>query len=118
VCGRCGVSLPVSATPVVVTDGTFDDEVLGSPLPVLLDVWAPWCLPCRSMGPVLDAIASTLAGRVRVAKLNVDKNPETAVRLRIQGIPTFVVFKEGREITRMIGARSKDDLLQKLGAVA
>jgi thioredoxin len=103
---------------VDVTDGTFDDEVLGSPLPVLLDVWAPWCLPCRGMGPVLDGIASSLAGRVRVAKLNVDKNPAAAARLRIQGIPTLIVFKEGREVSRMIGAREKDDLLQKLGAVA
>ena len=118
VCGRCRVPLPVSATPMDVTDGTFDDQVLGSPLPVLLDVWAPWCLPCRGMGPVLDGIASSFAGRVRVAKLNLDKNPETAVRLRIQGIPTLIVFKEGREISRMIGARGKDDLLQKLGAVA
>ena len=118
VCGRCRAQLPVSAAPVDVTDGTFDDDVLGSPLPVLLDVWAPWCLPCRGMGPVLDGIASSLAGRVRVAKLNVDKNPAAAARLRIQGIPTLIVFKEGREVSRMIGAREKDDLLQKLGAVA
>ncbi len=117
VCGRCRAQLPVSASPVDVTDGTFDDEVLGSPLPVLLDVWAPWCLPCRGMGPVLEGIASSLAGRARVAKLNVDKNPGAAARLRIQGIPTLIVFKEGREVSRMIGARGKDDLLQKLGAV-
>jgi thioredoxin 2 len=118
VCGRCQTQLPISVAPVEVTDGTFDDEVLGSPLPVLLDVWAPWCLPCRSMGPVLDGVASALAGRVRVAKLNADQNPEAMARLRIYGIPTFIVFKEGREVSRMIGARGKDDLLQRLGAVA
>ncbi len=100
------------------TDKTFDEEVLDSLLPVLLDVWAPWCLPGRGMGPVLDEVASSLAGRVRVAKLDVDENPEAAARLAIQGVPTLVVFKEGREVTRMIGAREKDDLLDRLGAMA
>jgi thioredoxin 2 len=114
VCGRCRARLPVSATPIEVTDKTFDEEVLGSPVPVLLDVWAPWCLPCRGTAPVLDEIASSLAGSVRVAKLDVDKNPEAAARLRIQGIPTFIVFEGGREVTRMIGARGKEDLLLSL----
>jgi thioredoxin 2 len=118
VCGRCRARLPVSAAPIEVTDKTFDEEVLESPVPVLLDVWAPWCLPCRGMAPVLDEIASSLAGRVRVAKLDVDKNPEAAARLRIQGIPTLVVFSEGREVRRMIGARGKDDLLRALGSQA
>jgi thioredoxin 2 len=118
VCGRCRARLPVSATPVDVNDRTFDDDVLGSPQPVLLDVWAPWCLPCRSMGPVLDAVASSVAGRARVAKLNVDENPAAAARLRIQGVPTFIVFRDGREVARMIGARGKRDLLASLGVVA
>jgi len=100
-----------------VTDRTFDDLVLGSPQTVLLDLWAPWCVPCRSMGPVLDDVASTLAGRVRVAKLNTDQNPATAARLRIQGIPTLVIFKDGHEVDRMIGVRSREELLRKLEKV-
>jgi len=118
VCGRCRARLPVSASPVEVTDATFDAEVLGSALPVLLDVWAPWCVPCRGMEPVVEEIASTLAGRLRVARLNVDENPEAAARLRIQGIPTFVVFEGGREVTRMIGVRDRDELLRRTAPVA
>jgi thioredoxin len=103
---------------VDVSDATFDAEILDSPLPVLLDLWAPWCMPCRSMGPVLEDVASTFAGRLRVAKLNVDENPEAAARLRLQGIPTLVLFKGGREVERMIGARDKAELLRRLEPMA
>ena len=118
VCGRCRARLPVSAAPVEVTDATFDGEVLGSVLPVLLDIWAPWCVPCRSMEPLVEEIASTFAGRLRVARLNLDDNPEATARLRIQGVPTLVVFEDGREVTRMIGVRDKDELLRRIGPVA
>lgn len=117
VCGRCRTPLAVSAVPLEVTDRTFDEEVLGSPLPVLLDVWAPWCVPCRSMGPILDDVASTLTGQVRVVKLNSDQSPATASRLRIQGIPTLLVFKGGHEVARMIGVRDRDALLKKMEEV-
>jgi len=100
---------------VEVTDAGFDEQVLGSPLPVLLDVWAPWCAPCRDMEPVIRELAASLAGRVRVGKLDMDRNPAATLRLRIQGVPTLILFKGGREITRMIGVRPKGDVL---GAVA
>jgi thioredoxin len=102
---------------VEVTDAAFDSEVLGSVLPVLLDIWAPWCVPCRSMEPVVEEIASIFAGRLRVARMNVDDNPESMARLRIQGVPTFLVFEKGREVARMIGVRDRDELLRRLAPV-
>jgi thioredoxin len=103
---------------VEVTDSRFEEQVLRSPLPVLLDVWAPWCVPCRGMEPVIEDLASSLSGRVRVAKLNVDRSPEAVVRLRIQGVPTVILFKGGHEVNRMVGARSKNDLMRALAGVA
>jgi len=117
VCGRCRAPLPTSSGVVEVTDSRFEDEVLASPLPVLLDVWAPWCVPCRGMEPVIEELASSLAGRVRVAKLNVDRSPEVTARLRIQGVPTVLVFKDGREVTRMVGERGKGELMRALVGV-
>ena len=93
VCGRCKTPLPVGNQPVTVTDATFATEVERSPLPVLLDMWAPWCGPCRMVGPVVEELAKEMAGRVRVAKLNVDENPATAARFHVQSIPTLLVLK-------------------------
>ena len=90
-----------------VTDATFESEVLKSPLPVLLDMWAPWCGPCRMVSPVIEQIAQGNAGKISACKLNVDENPETARKYGISAIPTVMMFKDGKEVTelRMIGAQ-------------
>ncbi len=90
--------------PLEVTDATFTQEVLRSAEPVLLDCWAPWCGPCRFMAPIMEELARTLHGSVKVAKLNVDDNPRTASSLGIRSIPTLAVFKNGRLIGTMLGA--------------
>ena len=118
VCGRCKTPLPVGNQPVTVTDATFETEVERSPLPVLLDMWAPWCGPCRMVGPVVEELAKEMAGRVRVAKLNVDENPATAARYHVQSIPTLLVLKNGREIERIVGAQPKAAIVQRLQKVA
>jgi thioredoxin 2 len=122
VCGRCKRPLPIGAqdaAPVAVTDATFASEVERSPVPVLLDAWAPWCGPCRMIAPIVDQLATELAGRVRVAKLNVDDNPVTAGRLDVRSIPMLLVFKGGREIDRIVGVQPKAEIARRvLRAVA
>jgi thioredoxin 2 len=118
VCGRCRAPIYPSSAVVETSDGRFDDQVLSSSLPVLLDVWAPWCVPCRGMEPIIEELARSLAGRVRVAKLNVDRAPATASRLRIQGVPTLIVFRHGHEVARMVGARPKAEILRALETTA
>jgi len=114
VCGRCKSPLALSAHPVTVTDTNFASEVAQSPLPVLLDMWAAWCGPCRMIAPVIEQLATELAGRVRVGKLNVDENPQTAARFGVQSIPTMLVIKDGREIDRLVGALPKQEILRRL----
>jgi thioredoxin len=90
--------------PIVISDTTFDREVLQSALPVVVDFWAPWCGPCRMVAPALERIAADLAGRLRVAKLNVDESPRAAERFQVQGIPTMLFVKNGRVVDRVVGA--------------
>lgn len=118
VCGRCKTPLPAGQKPVTVTDATFGAEVEGSPLPVLLDMWAPWCGPCRMVGPVVDELAGEWAGRVRVGKPNVDENPATAARFGVSSIPTLLIIKGGREIDRIVGAHPKAEIARRLERVA
>lgn len=113
-CGQCKAPLVVVAGPVTVTDATFAAEVERSPLPVLVDAWAPWCGPCRMVGPIVDELATELAGKVRVAKLNVDDNPATAARFDVRSIPTLLVMVNGREVDRIVGALPKAAIRQRL----
>ena len=99
---------------MTVTDATFATEVEHSPIPVLLDAWAPWCGPCRIISPVVDQLAADLAGRARVAKLNVDENPVTANRLNVRSIPMLLVFKGGREVDRIVGVQPKAEIARRV----
>ena len=118
ICGRCKTPLSAEAKPVTITDATFAAEVERSPMPVLLDMWAPWCGPCHMVAPVIEELAAEMAGRVRVAKLNVDENPATAARFRVQSIPTLLVLREGREIDRIVGLQPKAVIVERLQRAA
>lgn len=113
VCGKCRVPLPVGK-PQPVTDASFAQDVERSPLPVLLDAWAPWCGPCHMIAPVIDQLATELAGRVRVVKLNVDDNPRTAARFDLRSIPTLLVLRDGREVDRLVGVQPKQEIARRL----
>jgi len=95
---------------VYVTDDTFEDEVLKADVPVLVDYWADWCGPCKMIAPVLDEIADEYAGRLKVAKLNIDENPNTPPKFGIRGIPTLMLFKNGNVEATKVGAVSKSQL--------
>lgn len=114
VCGRCKARLSVQNAPATVTDATFGELVERSPLPVLVDAWAPWCGPCRIIAPVIDELAAEMAGRVRVAKLNVDENPMTASRFNLRSIPTLLVMRGGREVDRIVGVQPKAEITRRL----
>ncbi|HYQ72192.1 MAG TPA: thioredoxin TrxA [Gammaproteobacteria bacterium] len=92
------------------TDDTFEDEVLKSSAPVLVDYWAEWCGPCKMIAPILDEIASEYTGKIKVAKLNIDDNPQTPPKYGIRGIPTLMLFKDGNVEATKVGALSKSQL--------
>jgi len=97
-----------------VTDATFEAEVIKSDVPVLVDFWAEWCQPCKMMAPVLDELASDKAGKLKIAKLDVDSNQAMPDRFGIMSIPTMVLFKGGQEVDRAVGYMNKSQLLKRL----
>jgi thioredoxin 1 len=92
------------------TDGNFDETVIKSGAPVLVDFWAEWCGPCKRLAPTVDALAAEYAGKVTIGKLNVDDNPNTASKFQIRGIPTLLIFKGGEVVESVVGLAQKDDL--------
>ena len=115
-CGKCKQKVFPRA-PVVGTDANWRAVVEDSPIPVLVDFWAPWCGPCRAVAPMLEALAGERAGKLKIAKLNVDENPQSAARFQVQAIPTMILFRGPLEIDQIRGAVPKAALESRLARV-
>ena len=104
----------MAASPIILNDATFDEEINTSTEPVLVDFWAEWCGPCKMIAPILDEIAEEQAGKLKVAKLNVDEAPAVAQRFEVMSIPTMIVFQDGKPAKRLVGAKPKAALVKDL----
>ncbi|MBF0254346.1 MAG: thioredoxin [Candidatus Omnitrophica bacterium] len=107
----------MSDATIEITDASFEQEVLKAAGGVVVDFWAPWCGPCRVVGPILDELAGQFAGKVKIAKLNVDENSQVAGKFNVMNIPTLILFKDGKEEGRAIGVQSKEELQRKIQAL-
>lgn len=110
VCAKCGAPLPWLHDG---TDATFGADTRSS-VPVIVDFWAPWCGPCRIMGPILEEIARDMPGKVRIVKVNVDENPRSPAQFGVQGIPTLVMFKDGEPVDQIVGVVQKPMLVERI----
>ncbi len=107
----------MAETISAVSDATFDSEVLKSPVPVLIDFWAPWCGPCKAIAPIVDELAGEYAGKLKIVKMNVDENPRTPAQYGVRGIPNLILFKDGTVQQQIVGAVPKAHLVKAITTV-